>query len=121
MPALPTPRALGLPSAAVIAVPVNGLVVFRLVRSDPPTDSDFRGQSPTRARLSGLPELLRLGVSHFLTVEGAERVRRDERSSLARVVLQPDRGIHVARTGSRDHVTVWAPEGELLKAAEVVG
>jgi hypothetical protein len=121
MAALPTPRAHGLPSAAVIAVPVDGLAVFRLVRSDPPTEGDFTGQSPSRARLSGLPELLRLGVSHFLTAEGAERVRRDERSSLARVVLRPDRGIHAARTGSRDHVTVWAPAGELLEAAKVVG
>ncbi|MGZ8676817.1 MAG: hypothetical protein ACXWXU_08280, partial [Solirubrobacterales bacterium] len=66
MPALPTPRAHGLPSAAVIAVPVDGLTVFRLVRSDPPTEADFKGQSPSRAGLSGLPELLRLGVSHFL-------------------------------------------------------
>lgn len=119
MSLLPTARDLGLPAGALIAVPADGLVVFRLVRSDPPTDDDFRPRPHRRAHHSW-PEILQLGVSHFLSEDGAEGVRRHWGSSVAKVTLRPNRGIHLARTGRADHVTVWARIEELVEMAEVV-
>lgn len=63
---LPTPGPLGLPRRAVIAVPADGLTVYRLVLSDPPSEADFAPQPLERAGRLGWPEILRLGVSHFL-------------------------------------------------------
>ena len=122
MSELPTPIPLGLPSEAVIAVPAEGLTVYRLVRSDPPTLRDFQLASLELAVLRGWPELLRVGFSHFLQPEQAERVRRQRMSRIARIDLRPGRGIYVARTGrTPGHVTVWSQPTRLLQAARVVG
>lgn len=118
---LPTPARLDLPPGTVIAVPANGLTVYRLVTTDPATPADFRPQSSSRAERAGWPELLRLGLSHFLSVQAAEAARTRPGSLIARLTLLPARRIHVAKTGSRrEHVTVWAPIEDLLAAAEVV-
>jgi hypothetical protein len=122
MTELPTPVSLGLPREAVVAVPADGLTVYRLVRSDPPTLRDFLPASPKLAAQRRWPELLRAGLSHFLTTEQAERVRRHRVSRIARVDLAGGRGIYVARTGrTPGHVTVWAQAAILLQAARVVG
>lgn len=122
MKELPTPASLGLPREAVVAVPAHGLTVYRLVRSDPPTLRDFLPPSPELAAQRRWPELLRAGLSHFLTPEQAERVRRHRVSRIARVDLEGGRGIYVARTGrTPGHVTVWAQAAILLKVARVVG
>ena len=121
MTELPTPSPLGLPRGAVIAVPADGLTVYRLVRSEPPTLRDFQPPSPERARRLGWPELLRAGLSHFLRAEQAERVRRSPVSLVVQVDLAAGAGIHVARTGrTPGHVTVWARPEALLEAARVV-
>ncbi|MDQ3857905.1 MAG: hypothetical protein M3327_05580 [Actinomycetota bacterium] len=105
-----------------MAVPADGLTVYRLVRSDPPPLGDFVPPSPELAAQRRWPELLRPGLSHFLTREQAERVRRHRVSRIARVDLARQRGIYVARTGRRPgHVTVWAQPALLLEAARVVG
>lgn len=122
MTELPTPGQLGLPRAAVIAVPADGLTVYRLVRGDPPTLRDFQLPSPELAARLGWPELLRVGLSHFLRPEQAERVRRSPVSRIAAVDLTEGVGIYVARTGrTPGHVTVWARPEALLAAARVVG
>ncbi len=119
---LPTPDALGLPGAAVIAVPPDGLTVYRLVRSDPPTPRDFELPSPRLAAIRAWPELLRAGFSHFLTPGQAERVRRSPVSRIAEVELGAGSGTYVARTGrTPGHVTVWARVDVLLAAARVPG
>jgi hypothetical protein len=119
---LPTPGPLGLPPEAVIAMPAaEGLAVYRLVRSDPPTLRDFQPPVAERARRLAWPELLRAGLSHFLGPEQAERVRRSPVSLVARVELAVGLGIYVARTGrTPGHVTVWAPPDVLLEAARIV-
>ena len=105
-----------------MAVPADGLALYRLVRSDPPTLRDFVPPSPELAAQRRWPELLRAGLSHFLRPEQAERVRRDPVSRIARVELEGGRGIYVARTGrTPGHVTVWAQAAVLLEAAHVVG
>jgi hypothetical protein len=102
-------------------MPAEGLAVYRLVRSEPPTLRDFQPPSAERARRLGWPELLRAGVSHFLRPEQAERVRRSPVSRVARVDLAAGLGIYVARTGrTPGHVTVWAPPEVFLEAARVV-
>jgi hypothetical protein len=122
MTELPTPAPLGLPREAVIAVRADGLTLYRLVRSDPPTLRDFLPPSPELAAQRRWPELLRIGLSHFLTPEQAERVRRQRVSHIARVDLERGHGIYVARTGrTPGHVTVWGLPALLLKAARVVG
>jgi hypothetical protein len=119
---LPTPRLLGLPTDAVIAVPADGLVVYRLVRSDPPTARDFEPPTPALADRRGWPELHRAGLSHFLRPEQAERIRRNPVSRVAAVPLAAESGIYVARTGrTPGHVTVWARPKALLDAARTVG
>ena len=118
---LPAPADLGLPRGAVVAIPADGLAVYRLIAGGTPTAADFRPQSPERARLAGWPEILRVGLSHFLTVEDARRARVRPGSSIAIVTLAHDVQIHVARTGRRPgHVTVWARPEELLSVARVV-
>jgi len=105
-----------------VAVPADGLTLYRLVRSDPPTLRDFLPPSPELAAQRHWPELLRAGLSHFLRPEQAERVRRQRVSRIARVDLERGQGIYVARTGrTPGHVTVWAPPAVLLEAARVVG
>jgi len=119
---LPTPGQLGLPRAAVIAVPADGLTVYRLVRSDPPTLRDFQLPSTELAARLGWPELLRVGLSHFLRPEQTERVRRSPVSRIAAVDLAEGVRIYVGRTGrTPGHVSVWARSEALLAAARVVG
>jgi hypothetical protein len=117
----PLPDLLGLPSAAVVAVPANGLEVFRLVRSDPPTTADFQPSRYQRRR--NIPELLRVGLSHYLTAEAAAAYLRQPGSQVARVTLSTGLPAHVARTFSRTnplHVTVWARADLLVAHASVV-
>jgi hypothetical protein len=119
---LPTPGPLGLPRETVVAVPADGLSVYRLVRSDPPTLQDFLPPSPELAAQRRWPELLRVGLSHFLPPEQAEQLRRHRVSRIARIDLDRGRGIYVARTGrTPGHVTVWAQAAVLLEAARIVG
>lgn len=116
---LPTPRRLGLPIGSVVAVPPEGLTLYRLVLDTLPSLADFLPMSPSRAGRRAVPELLRLGVSCYLAAEQAEAVRTRPGSHVARITLRPGRS-HVARTGrAPGHVTVWAPVEELLSAVEV--
>lgn len=118
---LPTPSALGLPPGAVVAVPPGGLTVYRLVGGPRPAESDFLPTPERRARAVGYAEILRLGLSHFLTVEQAVGAMRRAGSRIAAVALPDDIGAHLARTGrTPGHVTVWAPREELLARARVV-
>ncbi len=118
---LPSPESLSLPTGTVIAIPGNGLTVYRLIRTDAPDVRDFQPQPVARAIAAGWPELLRLGLSHLLTREQARSARVGPSSGLAAIRLLPDAGVHVARTGRRPgHVTVWARPEALLAAATVV-
>lgn len=121
MASLLDPATLGLPREAVVAVPANGLDVYRLVRSATPKPADFAPVPPARAATRGAPELLRLGISFYLEPWQAEAVRLRPSSRVVRVTLRAGRRIHVARTGARPgHVTVWAPLEELLDSADLV-
>jgi len=105
-----------------VAVPADGLTLYRLVRNDPPTLRDFLPPSPELAAQRHWPELLRAGLSHFLRPDQAERVRRHRVSRIVRVDLERGQGIYVARTGrTPGHVTVWAQPQVLLEAARIVG
>jgi hypothetical protein len=95
--------------------------VYRLVLSDPPSETDFAPQPLDRATRLGWAEIVRLGVSHFLEHDQARAQRRRRDSRIARVTLSAGRRIHLARTGRTDgHVTVWAPPGELARNGRVV-
>ena len=118
-------RALGVPADAVIAVPNFGLDLYRLVSSDDPGPEDFEPVPAWVARKRGIPELLRQGLSHFLTAEQADAVRTKAGSHVARVVLHRDPRIFIART-DRDrpgHVEVWLPPDlieHVLSTIEIV-
>lgn len=105
----------------MVAVPADGLTIYRLARSDPPTLRDFQPPSPERAARLGWPELLRAGLSHFLRPEQADRVRRSPVSLVVRLELASDHGIYVARTGrTPGHVTVWGRPEVLLDSIRAV-
>lgn len=119
MSSLPRPGALGLPAGSVVAVPPQGLTLYRLVRGPVPGLADFLPMSPARAARRHTPELLRLALSCFLEAAQAEAMMTHQGSRVARLGLRPGRA-HVARTGhTPGHVSVWAPVDELLSAVEV--
>lgn len=118
--AVVSPQALGFEPSTVIAVEATGMVLYRLVRSDPPSVSDFLPMNPLRARARAIPELLRCGLSHFLEPHQAAARSRSESPLVAEVRLPP--GVHAARTlRSPGHVTVWGTPEALLQAARVIG
>ncbi|MGH9068353.1 MAG: hypothetical protein ACRD0J_12840 [Acidimicrobiales bacterium] len=121
MPEPPLPESFGLPPGTVVAVPGAGLEVFRLVRSDPPTRADFL-PSPHHRRPE-VPQLLRVGLSHYLSAGAAASYIRRPGSLVARVTLDSGLAAHVARTFTRtnpSHVTVWAAPELLVVRAVVV-
>jgi hypothetical protein len=116
----------GLPPDAVIAVPSEGLTLYRLVASTSPRRSDFKVMSPGRAEKRQVAELLRMGLSHYLKPQQADAVRTKPGSRIARVVLERNPRVYVARTGKNlpGHVEVWLPDDlveALLRTAEIVG
>lgn len=118
---VPTARELGLPAGTVIAIPAGGLTLYRLIRGSAPDRDDFRPLRAERARARRVPELLRLGLSHFLSVEHARAVMRRPSSRVAALLVEHDMAAHVARTGRLPgHVTVWASTEDLLARARVV-
>src|SRR5438477_2030783 len=69
MPPLPSRVDYGLPSSATIAVPVpaDGLTLYRLLEHETPSEHDFEPKlSRNQAKLRGVPELFRGGISHWL-------------------------------------------------------
>ena len=110
----------GLEPSTVIAVEASGIVLYRLVRSNPPSAADFVPMDPLRARTRAIPELLRCGLSHFLEPHQAAARSRSDSPLIAEVRLPP--GVHAARTlRSPGHITVWATPETLLEAARVIG
>ena len=118
--ALPIPDA-DSPRGTIIAVPSSGYTLFRLVATNPPTAADFRPMSVNRADSRKAPEILRLGLSMYLTHEGASAVTKRPTSFIATVEVPASDRIHIAKTsgGHPAHVTVWAPIDLVLPNAEV--
>ena len=115
MTELVEPAAFGLDPATVIAVPRSGLTLYRLVMGRVSED-DVRPMSMRRAEAVDAAELLRTGLSHYLSRPVAERVRRRPGSSIVEVRLEPRPDVHIAKTfRDPDHVTVWARPSTLLE------
>jgi len=111
------PSAVGLPEDTVVAIPESGLTLYRLVQRQRPSDEDFRPMSRRRAEAIGAAELLRAGLSHYLSRTAADRVRTRPGSFIAELRLQPRADVHVAKTfRDPDHVTVWARPSLLVAA-----
>jgi hypothetical protein len=111
-----------LPDDSVIAIPARGWTVFRLVKNDPPDADDFRPMTKARAERTDTPEIYRQGLSHYMTPDQARNIRTNPDSMVARVLLKPDRRIHVARTEPElpGHLDVWGPVDVLLEDAQVL-
>lgn len=93
---------------------------YRLVRSDPPTEKDFKPMTPAaRAKHQNAPEILKTGVSHYLEADDAQAVATQPGSLIAEVSLD-GQGVHVARSRFGSHVTVWAEPAVLVARAKVV-
>ena len=85
--------------------------VFRLVRRNPPTDSDFRSQRAEKPsyRFRGVTECQVRGLSVFAARQDAERALRLPNLRgclLCRVQLEAGAG-HIQQTGRPSHHTWW--------------
>jgi hypothetical protein len=111
-----------LPADSVIAIPARGWAVFRLVKHNPPNADDFRAMTRSRAERTNTGEIYRLGLSHYMRAENAYAVRTNPDSMVAKVMLRPNRRIHVARTEPElpGHLDVWGPVEVLLEDAQVL-
>lgn len=121
---LPVPERHQLPPEATIAVPVppDGLTVYRLLRGRDPRPEDFEPDyTRPQAQLRGIPELSRVGVSHWLDREQALAWSNRRRTWIGQVDLRPNPLTRVALT-ERDpfgeplpgHVDVWGYPRDLL-------
>lgn len=91
--------------------------VFRLVRTDPPTEDDFRSQRAERG-----PDRVFRGVSVYSERDTAEEVR-NYRSQRGRMVcrVRLDRGAgSIQQTGDHAHHHTWWPLArfDLIAASE---
>lgn len=114
---LPDPLALGVGPEATIAVPVpaGGLRLYRRVEGAQARARDFEvRRTRPQARERGIPELLRLSVSHWTTPEAVAANSRDRRPWVAEVVLAAGGLVRVALTDKPGHVDVWADPDDLL-------
>lgn len=86
------------------------LIVFRLVRNNPPTDDDFKSQRAEKPTQNfGVSECIARGVSVFKERAAAEKMSK-ARNLKGTMVCQVelDRGAgRIQRTGSRSHYTWW--------------
>ena len=86
------------------------LIVFRLVRNNPPTDDDFKSQRAEKpTRNFGVSECMARGVSVFKECAAAEKMSKARNlrgTMVCRVELNRGAG-RVQRTGSRSHYTWW--------------
>ena len=85
-------------------------VVFRLVRTDPPTDSDFFSQRAEKPNNQfNLPECQARGLSVFSEVREAEKLlklRHLKAMLICQLTLDKGAG-YMLRTGHRSHFTWW--------------
>jgi len=91
--------------------------LFRIVERCPPTLDDFRSYEVLGRPYNRRDFFKGIGVSMHLTRERAITIAR--RYNVGRGVAAVDlRGSPIAwaRTGGRNHVTVWAPPELLLRA-----
>lgn len=115
---LPAPDALGLPAEAVVAVPSDGQMLYRLLRQQEPKAADFRSNRE-RGRPPAPREnvLLHCGVSMFSDRDAALSRARRTPVFLAAVTLAPGRGFYIAKTGGPFHYTVWGDPAALSAGA----
>jgi hypothetical protein len=101
----------------IVARPAGGDRLYRLVR-DPDVRVDHfrshRERSPRRPVPPGTPWLFIVGLSMFDTLDGALAVARRRPAWVAEVVLESGQGIHLARTLSKGHHTVWGEARTLV-------
>ena len=93
----------------MLAIRADGDILYRLVREDQPTQYSFTSRaSKGRGRLPEGDVILHTGISMFDSPEAA--VARGGRYSswVAEVKIPPSLAIHVAKTLSKGHYTVWA-------------
>lgn len=100
--------------------------MFRLVRTDPPTENDFRSQRAEKGPehvFRGVDECQALGVSVYSSRGAVDKIRK-YRSQRGRMVcrVQLDRGAgRIQQTGEHTHHHTWWPLAgfDLLAASEV--
>ena len=100
-------------------------VVYRLVRSNPPTDGDFRSQraeNPDRV-FRGVTECQARGVSVFADFDVAEELSTGGRlkgTEVCRVALERGAG-RILTTGRYSHCTWWPLAGyDILANCQVI-
>lgn len=96
---------------------IRPLVVYRLVRTDPPEERDLLSQAALGRRLSD-PRLQDLseGLSVFISEEEA-RAQALRAPHLGRYIaeIRLPVSVRIEHTGTRGHHTVWADPAVLLR------
>ena len=108
------------PEGALLVIPGDGREVFRLVRNDPPSSKDFQPRyGKGAAKAAGVSELLRQGLSHYLTIDDAQAVNT-QNSMVAKLPL--NEGLfNFARTGQlTGHLDVWGRTEDFVELAQLV-
>ena len=103
------PLSEGCPPVTASSVPVP-LRVFRLVRTNPPTHSDFRSQRAQKPNAAfSVDECRARGLSVFLLRRDARRALRlpNLRDHLLCEVNLPEGAGQLLHTGPRSHHTLW--------------
>ncbi len=108
----------------IAAAPVEREVtLFRAITGDTVSAEDFEPQDPEYAAEAEMPEIRRLGISHYVSIDKLKdsAAWRDDKTAVA-VAIPANPRVHLARTGkpARGHVCVWAPEGTLATWATPV-
>jgi hypothetical protein len=116
---VPDPRTLPVPRETIVAVvaPPEGITLYRLVDGPVAGRGDFeKRRTRPQAEREGIPELLRLSVSHCLFLDAAAAKSQRRPCYVAEVALVPGGLARLARTDPIDegHVDVWAAPGEIL-------
>ena len=121
MPDLPVPGSEH-PEGTLLVFPSDGREVYRLLRrgSEEPDSGDFQPRYGKKAsKAAGQSELLRLGISHFLTLDDAQAVNT-QNSRIAKVTLSEGL-FNFARTGQLNgHIDVWGDKDDFVQLAQPV-
>lgn len=115
----PDPARLGLPPGAIIAVPSEGEVLYRLIGRERPRSTDFRSnRDRSRAATPHESAILHCGILMFDSEEAVRSRARRVPVFLAAVTIEPGRGFFLAKTAARGHYTVWGEPDSLATCAQ---
>src|ERR1700754_1207680 len=108
MPLPESPATLGLTGGAVLALPAEDVVVYRVLRDAQPGKNDFRSdQSAGRPRGATESAVEHAGLSVWSDLDAAASIAGTFPVYIARLVVPPGQPFSIANTGPPRHYTLW--------------